>query len=461
MYRLRLAAVLLAAAAAVSARAAAAGDEATLLRVFLKDGSSLVSYGEPALVGDHVVFSMPTAPPPNPPLHLIDLPLPRVDWDRTTRYATAARASHYIQTQAENDYAALSNEIARTLNQVAAAADPQQRLRIVEQARRTLVDWPQNHYGYRQNEVRQMLSLLDEAIADLRAATGAQRFDLALTAYIDPPSIVEPLLPPPTLQESIEQVLRAAKTVDSPSDRIALLATAMVTIDKSRATLPADWATASRLDAEMTMRAEQRIDQAYRSLTAKILSIADMHVRMADVQAIERLLRTIPDRDAALGAKRPDSVLALTATIQDKLDAARRLQLARDKWALRAPAFERYQADIATPMQLFAQLKPTLEAIKSLAGSTPASLALLEKTTRSIQRLAALIEPPTELNAAHALFVSAVQLASNAAQIRREAVLAEDMNRAWNASSAAAGALMLMARANTDILAVVRRPELK
>ena len=38
-----------------------AADDATLLRVFLKDGTSLVSYGEPARVGDRVVFSMPTA----------------------------------------------------------------------------------------------------------------------------------------------------------------------------------------------------------------------------------------------------------------------------------------------------------------------------------------------------------------------------------------------------------------
>ena len=40
--------------------AARAADDATLLRVFLNDGTSLVSYGELARVGDRVVFSMPT-----------------------------------------------------------------------------------------------------------------------------------------------------------------------------------------------------------------------------------------------------------------------------------------------------------------------------------------------------------------------------------------------------------------
>src|SRR5713226_5350114 len=106
------AAVLLAAAVAIPIRAAAAADAdpATLLRVFLTDGTSLVSYGEPARVNDRVIFSMPTATTPNPPLHLVNLPAARVDWDRTSRYAATARASHYVDTQAENDYAALSNE---------------------------------------------------------------------------------------------------------------------------------------------------------------------------------------------------------------------------------------------------------------------------------------------------------------------------------------------------------------
>ncbi|HMF93922.1 MAG TPA: hypothetical protein VKE96_06495, partial [Vicinamibacterales bacterium] len=78
-------AALLAAVLLTPARAAAA-DDPVLLRVFLTDGTSLVSYGEPARVGDRVVFSMPTAAGPNPPLHLVNLPAATVDWTRTNRY---------------------------------------------------------------------------------------------------------------------------------------------------------------------------------------------------------------------------------------------------------------------------------------------------------------------------------------------------------------------------------------
>ena len=63
--------------------AAAQEDAATLLRVFLRDGTALVSYGEFARVADRVVFSMPTDSTPNPPLQLANIPADRVDWERT------------------------------------------------------------------------------------------------------------------------------------------------------------------------------------------------------------------------------------------------------------------------------------------------------------------------------------------------------------------------------------------
>src|SRR3954466_6683308 len=120
-----LAAVVLAAAMVIPVRAAA--EEPTLLRVFLTDGTSLVSYGEPARVNERVVFLMPTTTAPNPPLHLVNLPVQRVDWDRTSRYAATARASHYIATQAESDYAALSSDVVSTLNEIATTAAPSDR----------------------------------------------------------------------------------------------------------------------------------------------------------------------------------------------------------------------------------------------------------------------------------------------------------------------------------------------
>jgi hypothetical protein len=436
-------------------------DTVTLLRVFLNDGTSLVSYGEPARVDDRVIFSMPTETAPTPTLHLINLPLDRVDWDRTNRYAAAARLSHYVKTKAEDDYAALSNQVAMTLNQVAHTPDPAQRLAIVEEARRTLADWPDRHYGYRKAEVAQMLTMLDEAIADLRAARGGGRFDLTLTAFADPPTIPEPLLPPPTLRESLEQVMAAARAVDTPAERTSLLATVVATIDRAKDALPAEWATATRADAADAMRVEAQLDRSYQLLTARTMAAANRRARIADVTGLERLLLSIPRRDAGLGARRPDAVAALVAAVESKLDAARQLQLARDRWAMRAPDLRRYRLAIGPPIDLFSELQAPLESIKSLAGSPPPTLSFIERRVARILKLVADIAPPEETAAAHALLVSAIQLAGHSAEIRREAVLASDMTRAWDASSAAAGALMLAARARADIQSALRLPQLR
>jgi hypothetical protein len=128
---------------------------------------------------------------------------------------------------------------------------------------------------------------------------------------------------------------------------------------------------------------------------------------------------------------------------------------------LLAPAYDRYHAEITRPIDLFSTLTPSLNNIKALSGSTPASLVAIERAVSQIVALAAGIAPPQDLAGAHALLVSAAQLAGNAARMRREAILAGDLSRAWDASSAAAGALMLSARATTDIRALLRPPQLR
>src|SRR5438876_2728082 len=210
---------------------AQAADDATLFRLFLKDGGTLVSYGEVARVGDRVIFSMPTGAGTPPPLHLTSLAADRIDWPRTERYALSARSGRYVETQAENDYSDLSNQIAQTLNEVGQAGDPTVRIALVERARRTLVAWPADHFNYREADIRQLVTMLDAAIADLRiqGSPGSQgsQFAFNLVAFATPPPAYEPLMPAPTLKESIEQVLLAARLSESSTDRVALYKSAL------------------------------------------------------------------------------------------------------------------------------------------------------------------------------------------------------------------------------------------
>jgi hypothetical protein len=459
MFNRRLAGAVLFVCLLTAARQAAAED-AALFRVFLKDGTSLVSYGEFARVGDRVVFSMPTGAAPNSPMRLVDLPADRVDWDRTSKYADTVRETHYIETQADKDYAALSNSVTQTLNEVALTTDAARRLDLVERARRTLAEWPADHFNYRVNEIRQMLGMLDEAIADLRSSSRTGRFDLALTAFSTPPGNTEPLLPKPTAEEAIEQTLLAAKLADTAAERTSLLKDALASIDVSAGALPPEWAARVRAETALQLQREQRIDRQYAALTSYYVGVAHWRARVADVRGVERLVAQIEARDAALGSHRPESVNALIAAVRAELDAAQRLRLARDRWNLRLPEFRRYYASIATALGQLSRLRPALESIKSLAGSTPASLDAIEGAVGAIVRTADATSPPEEFRAAHAQLVSAAQLAANAARIRREATMAGDIARAWDASSAAAGALMLGSAARKEIVRLLNPPRL-
>jgi len=450
---------------AASAAPAPAADDATLFRLFLKDGGTLVSYGEVARVGDRVVFSMPTGAGTPPPLHLTSLAADRIDWPRTERYAMSARSGRYIETQAENDYTELSNQVAQTLNEVGQTNDPVQRLELVERARRTLVAWPPDHFNYREPDVRQLVTMLDAAIADLRASGQSRQgqFAFNLVAFSSPPPVYEPLMPAPTLKESIEQVLLAARMSESSTDRVQLYKSALGELDRSRddASIPTEWVTATSASLTQAIATDVRIDRSYQALTRRMLRLADLRAHEGDVRALERLVTRVHANDRILGNARPDVVSSLLASIDEKLDAARRLQLARDRFALRAPELTKYQLAIREPLVQFAALKSALEDIKSLAGTPPGTLRFIERAIARLGRAAAAISPPDELVEAHALFVSAVNLAQNAARIRREATLSENLQRAWDASSAAAGALMLGTKARTDIQMLLRRPQLK
>jgi hypothetical protein len=438
----------------------AAGDS-PLFRVFLKDGTTLVSYGELARVGDRVVFSMPTSTSlDNPQLQLVDISSDRVDWLRTTNYAESARAARYLETRAESDYTRLANEVAQALNEVTLTTDPIRRLAIVERARRQLSEWPRSHYNYKKTDVLQMLGMLDEVIADLQARSGARQFDLRLVATVDAPPLVEPLLPPPTAQQTIEQTLAAASIAGSPAERESLLAVAVASIDRDAPQLPQAWAAETRATASASIAREIEVDRVYRRLETRTLRLADQRARAADVRGVQRLVADVKASDEAIGRYRPDAVNAILASVEERLDAARRLQLERDRWAIRLPELRAYRDAMADSLQKLSRLRAPLEDIKALTGSGPDALGAILKNASDILRVSGTVHPPEEMLELHSLVLSATQLAQTAATLRREAALTGSMARAWDASSAAAGALMLSERVRTDIQTAFRLPQL-
>ena len=75
----------------LGASGTASAAEATLFRLYLTDGTMVVSYGEFARVGDRVVFSLLMGGGAEPRLHAATLPAAAIDWPRTDRHAASAR----------------------------------------------------------------------------------------------------------------------------------------------------------------------------------------------------------------------------------------------------------------------------------------------------------------------------------------------------------------------------------
>jgi hypothetical protein len=455
-------------AAVMAIAAPAFADSATLFRVFLNDGTAVVSYGEYARVGDRLIFSMPigaieAGSPIEPALHVVNLPASSVNWTATTRYADSVRYAHYMETSAESDYAALAGEIASTLNAIVLTRDPKTRLDMAVGARRRLASWPRDHYGYRAGDVREMLGMLDEAISELRAATGETSFALDLVAT---PATLEPrepmrLFPTPSATEAITQAIGVAKATDVAADRMSLLRAILAALDDPRNSLPADWSAPTRKWAVRSLREEARVGEQYAALTAGLLRRSTSAARRADVRGVERVLEAATRRDVELGRRRPDEVNALLEQVRLHLDAARRLRLARDQWQERAGAYRAYQRVVGPVIDGLARAREDLDDIKRLAGSDAAVLAALGGRLSTNLRTLGVVAVPDELKSAHALLVSAVTLAETAVRTRRQAVVSGELAVAWEASSAAAGSMMLLTRAKEDMEAAVRLPELR
>jgi hypothetical protein len=460
-------AVLVAFLASADASAAA---EAVLYRVFLRDGSTLVSYGDYARVGDRVVLSVPIGEGDQPQLQLVTITEASVDWQLTDRYAEAARANRYADTRGEDDFNLLSGEVARALNEVALANDPAKRLALADRARQQLADWPAAHYGYRASEVAQLSALLDEVVSELRVAAGQSRFELKLVA----PTVTAPtmeMMPAPTLRESIEVAFTAARVASEPGERVSMLESIVRTLssrppddpnlDPAALAAKAEWVSLAMARASAELASEQQVDRAYAQLTNRTLARATDRARRADVRALDSLIRSVLKADVKMGQARPNEIAALLVAVDAQKSAAQRLRLARDAWSLRSGIVTEYRRQLGAPLERLTRLKGWLEDVRELAGPAPSAISQLEERATLAGRELALMKPPAGLEGAHGMLNTASGLAVRAATARRRAVASGDMPSAWEASSAASGALMMLERAGEELKRLTERPQLR
>ena len=448
-------------AAALMLATASRGDaaEAVLYRLFLMDGTTLISYGEFSRVADRVVFSIPLgATAEAPALELVSIPQAAVDWERTDRYTEAVRARRYAETNGESDFAGLSIRVAEALNQIALTPDPRRRLAMAIEARGNLARWPAENFGFRAADVAQLVAMLDEVISELRVAAGQSSFDLTLVANVTP-SFPAPLLPEPSFQDKMEQAVVAAAVTAEPAERVSLLRA--VTTALHEPAQAGGWAAALYARASSDLAGEMKIQKSYADLASSAMARATARAARADVHGVRAVVEAVLKADDRLGRRRPQETAALLAFLDARLDAARRLRLARDAWVVRRNLFRTYRATIAPALLEMRRLSRSLESIRQLAGPRPGLLPRLEQRFVMVKQQWAAITPPAELRTPHELFASAFQMGRRAASSRQNAVLSGNMSLAWEASSAAAGALMLLERAGQELERLSVNPSIR
>ena len=453
---LRLLAVLVCLAG--TARPASAGSDVTLFRLFMLDGSVLTSYGEFARVAEDVVFSMPVGGKPEEPrIQVMSVKAALVDWPRTDKYSASARYQRYAESRGEEDFRILSNEVAVALNDIALSQNRQQALALAEAVRRTVADWPRMHYGYRQNDVREILSVLDQAISTLRAAQGATSFELTLVAMTEAPEL-EPVAGMPNTRQKLDQIFYVAANTRG-AEKVALLQSGLALLAEAGGTISD--APALKRSAESQIRQELTTDRKYASLTQKVVGQAKTYAARAGISEIERLITRVPKEDAKLGGQRPEMVQAMNTAVQSQLFAARRLRLQRDQWLLRQSAYREYQRSVGSSLLLLVKNQNSLESIRTLQGPPPDRLlALRQQLSGGAARLERL-RTPEYLRSTHELLVGAWRFAENATRARYEAIEKTNAAAAWEASSAAAGALMMLSRAQAEIRSLLEPPRLQ
>ena len=433
----------------------------TLFNIFLRDGSTVVSYGEYARLAEEVVFSMPLGVSDGEArLQLITLPSGLVDWPRTEQYAASVRYRRYAETYGESDFAALTAEVTATLNEIAATTDRQRALAIADEARRMLVQWPALHYGYRQSEISDIVGLIDEATSGLAPARGAGSFQLSLVAMAPVPTL-QPPLGMPTPREQVTRLVTLVSSIPRAADRIALLRSALAIIDHPGSGITAGDAVAVRRSLEAQLREEIEIDARYAKVSERLMASARRAAASASVSAVERVLARVDAEDAQLGSRRPETVQALRAALTAELAAVRDLRLRRDQWLVLRDVYRDYLETVSVLMVQLVKAQSSLDAIRRLAGPSPRLLESLKgRLSGGADRLQKMVAPDS-LRSTHELLVGAWRFAESATETRYRAIVSADLPTAWQASSAAAGSLMLLERAQEEIRLALEPPRLR
>jgi hypothetical protein len=320
--------------------------------------------------------------------------------------------------------------------------DRNRQVALAEEARRRLTAWPREHFHYRSGDVQKLVGLLGDLVNELKAAGGQPAFALELSAG-PPAPMREAVLPAPGLRESIELALLAATRTDLSEDRVALLRVASSVVGGDR-----------DLGALVARRLAEEVEatEAYAALAAGVRARARHAEARGDVAAVDHLEVELRTRDRQLGARRPAEVRQLVGEIRAARETARANRELLDRYATVRAALIEYELMVRPALSGLDGLKLVLEYVRDMRHVSYERTVVAHGRLVNFERLVARVVPPDALAAVHATLVSAVQMAREACERRRLAAVTNVARTLREASSAAAGALLLIDRSRHDLV---------
>jgi hypothetical protein len=348
----------------------------------------------------------------------------------------------------------MTQEVKRALAQLTSIEDPKRRLELAEQAKQSIEAWAAGTYGYRAADVHELISLFDEVINELRAAAGQRRFAIELRTGLST-GPAEPLLPPPTAEETVALAIAAAGAADGEDDRLAVLKSADALA--SAGVVSPDLAVALRRELD----AERQAASAYASLFATVRAQADDAKKRGDVAGVEGAIRVLRSGDLALGSRRPRSVEAIAVELSSVLEKTRTHRAALDRYARARGALLQYERTVRPMMSGFDGLAPIFDALREFRYTAYERLERASARIAAYRKALTAVAPPEDLADVHASLDSAMAMADYAAGRRRQAMSTPNDAYDREASSAAAGAMMLAALAREQLVARLYPPKMK
>jgi hypothetical protein len=418
-----------------------------VFRIFLNDGTVLNSHGECATLPEELVCIVKLGGGAVPESHdVLTVPLSQVDEARTTDYARALRAAQYGVTRGEREYADLTADMARSLAELESSTDRDRRLGIAQMARQRLAGWSADHFGFKADDTRQLVTMFDEVIAQLRVAAGETKFSLDMVANLAPaaPTV---LLPTPTVAQSIDAALTAAMVTPVAAERLALLRSAQRV---SAATAGLDPALKTRVSR--SLQAEELIERQYRALMQDAITRADVAVRHGRASVLQRLIWEVADHDQKLGARREREMAAFGRRLEIELQLAKEQQAAFARWDQIKDQLLAYELRLRPVFDDWVSQRLVLRDVRT--GTTPRASALDAAVRRfvSIDATLARMRPLPEVREVHAVLRSAVQMARQGLVLGQRLTVASNAEIARNASAAITGAELLLAQARAELV---------